>query len=340
LHLIDAMGSGTVADMQPPSITDVLRARQLLREHLPETPMWTYPAINRETGATVFVKHENAQPTGAFKVRGGLTLLANMPAAERKHGIVGYSTGNHAQSLAYAAARYCVPCVIVMPENSNPIKADAVRELGAELIQYGPDFERARQHAEHIARRRGMRLISAANEPDILSGVGTAYVELFLQEPDIDTVVVPVGSGTGAAAAGIVAAALNPGCTVVAVQSTASPAAHDSWTTGAPVERPNRTAIAGLATGSGFALTQALLRQHLADFLLIDDDAVIPAQRLLFRTAHTVAEGAGAAALAAVLGDPARFAGRKIAVMCSGGNADPAELTRIADGGTADAEGR
>jgi threonine dehydratase len=330
--LIYTTGAGSLVDMQPPTITDVLKARLLLAKHLPETPMWTYSAINERTGATVFVKHENAQPTGAFKVRGGLNLLAGLPVAERNRGIVGYSTGNHAQSLAYAAARYGVPCVIVMPANSNPLKAQAVRDLGAELVEYGADFENARAHAEDVARDRQMRLISAANEPAIIAGVGTAYFEVLLREPDIDTIVVPVGSGTGAAAAGIVAAALNPQCAVVAVQSTASPAAHDSWVAGGPVERPNRTAIAGLATGSGFALAQALLRRHLGEFLLVDDDAVVPAQRLLYRAAHTVAEGAGAAALAAVLGNPDRFAGRRIAVMCSGGNADPAELGRIAGG--------
>lgn len=321
---------GNVALMQQPSIADVLRARLLLNEYLPETPLRSYPEIDRQAGATVFVKHENAQPVGAFKVRGGINLLANMAAAERNRGIVGYSTGNHAQSLAYAAAQYRIPCVIVMPENSNPVKADAVRDLGAELVECGTDFEESSTYAEKIAHERDMRLVSAANEPDIIAGVATAYLDIMLHQPDIDAIVVPVGSGTGAAGAAIVAAALNPGCEIIAVQSSAAPAAHDSWVAGQPVQRPNRTTIAGLATGSGFALTQAVLHRHLTDFLLVDDAAVVPAQRLLYRAAHTVAEGAGAVALAAVLGDRDRFAGRRIAVMCSGGNADPAELGRIA----------
>ncbi|WP_059008811.1 threonine ammonia-lyase [Streptomyces specialis] len=312
--------------MRPPTITDALRARRLLADHLPPTPMWSYPALDAAVGATVLVKHENVQPTGAFKVRGGLTLLAGMDPAERAHGVVGYSTGNHAQSLAYAAARFGAPCVIVMPEHPNPVKERAVRALGAELIEHGPDLGAAAEHAAKVAADRGMRLVSAADEPDLIAGVATAYLEVFEAEPALDAVVVPVGGGSGAAAACMVAAAVAPGCRVIAVQSAASPAAYDSWRAGVPLTRPSRTRVEGLATGSGFPLTQAMLRSHLADFTLVDDDAIAEAQWTLMRDAHTLAEGAGAAALAAVLADPARFAGQRVAVMCTGGNAGEREI--------------
>ncbi|QFU87790.1 threonine/serine dehydratase [Amycolatopsis sp. YIM 10] len=312
-----------------PTITDALRARRLLRPLLAPTPLSTYPALDAATGAKVYVKHENVQPTGAFKVRGGLNLLATLDPAERARGVLGYSTGNHAQSLAYAAAHHGVPCTIVMPEKSNPAKARAVRDLGAELIEYGERFDEARAHAERVAAERGTRLVSAANEPAIIAGVATAYLELFEAEPGLDVVLVPVGSGTGAAAAALVAAALAPDCEVIAVQSAAAPAAHDSWRTGELVERPNRTVAEGLATGSGFALTQRLLRDRLADFLLVEDEQIGEAQRLCLRAAHTVAEGAGAAAPAALLAHRDRFAGRSVAVICSGGNAGEAELNRM-----------
>ncbi|MGP4110657.1 threonine ammonia-lyase [Streptomyces sp. 4N509B] len=325
--------------VRPPTMTDVLRARRLLADLLPPTPMWSYPALDEACGATVHLKHENAQPTGAFKVRGGLTLLAAMTPAEHARGIVGYSTGNHAQSLAYAAAHFGAPCVIVMPRNPNPAKAAAVRARGAELIEHGADLGAAAAHAAELARRRSMRLVSAADEPELIAGVATAYLEVFEQAPDLDAVLVPVGGGSGAAAACLVASAVSPGCRVVAAQSAASPAAHDSWRAGELVTRPNRTRVEGLAVGCGFALTQRLMREHgLADFVLLDDAAIAAAQWRLMRDAHTLVEGAGAVALAALLADRERFAGQRVAVMCSGANASEHEVRSCWPGDGAAAE--
>lgn len=315
--------------MRTPTVTDALLARRLLRDALPPTPLWSYPALDRGAAAAVLVKHENTQPTGAFKVRGGLTLLASMSAAERARGIVGYSTGNHAQSLAYAAARHGAPCTIVMPEHPNHGKARAVTALGAELIEHGATFDEAGPYAARLAAERGARLVSAADEPEIVAGVATAYLELFEQAPDLDAVLVPVGSGSGAAAACLVAAAVAPGCRVVAVQSAASPAAYESWRAGRLVERPNRTRAEGLATGTGFALPQALMRAGLADFLLVDDEDIARAQGSLIRDAHTLAEGAGAAAYAALHAHPDAFAGQRVAVVCTGGNAQEAEIAGV-----------
>ncbi|MEV7559608.1 pyridoxal-phosphate dependent enzyme [Streptomyces sp. NPDC089795] len=312
----------------PLSVSDVLRARRRQSAHLSPTPLLSYPALDASVGAgvRVLVKHENLQPTGAFKVRGGIALLAGMDPDERARGVLSYSTGNHAQSLAHAAALFRVPCTIVMPENPNPLKAEAVRRLGAELVTHGGDFDAARRHAEQLAPRRGMRLVGAANEPGLIAGVATAYLEVFEQEPDLDAIIVPVGGGSGAAAACLVAAAISPRCRVIAVQSRHSPAAHDSWRSGRCVERPNTTTAEGLATGSGFELTQRLLREHLADFLLVDDEEIRRAQWLLMRDARTVAEGAAAAPLAALLAAREDLAGQRVAIMCTGGNAGEADL--------------
>jgi len=322
--------AASVVHMRMPTIGDVLRARQLLSTELQPTPMWSYPSLDATTGAHVFVKQETVQPTGAFKVRGGLNLLAGMEPADRSRGVVGFSTGNHAQSLAYASERYGVACTIVMPVNPNPLKAAAVKAYGAELIEYGARFDDAAEHAAKLAADRGARLVSAANEPELIAGVGTAYLEIFERSPDLDAVVVPVGSGSGAAAACLVAAAIAPACEIIAVQSTASPAAHDSWRTGRIVQRPNSTTIEGLATGSGFELTQRLMREHLSDFLLVEDSAIAHAQRVLARDAHLLTEGAGAAATAAVLAHPSRFAGKHVAVVATGANASEAELSLLA----------
>jgi threonine dehydratase len=309
---------------------DVLAARQVLRHHLPATPMWRYPVLDEVAAATVYVKHENTQPTGAFKVRGGLTLVAGLDPADRTRGLVSYSTGNHAQSLAYACATVGVPCTVVMPTTASAEKTRAVRGFGATVEHHGPDLAAAQRHAERLAAERDTLLISPGDTPGLLAGVGTLYLEILEAQPDLDAIVVPVGSGTGAAAAGVVAAALAPRCQVIAVQSAASPAAHDSWHTGTCVERPNRTRLDGLATGRGFALPQRLMRQHLTDFVLVTDDQIAAARALLASHAHTLAEGAGAAALAAVLADPGRFAGQRVAIVCSAGNASANEIRALA----------
>jgi threonine dehydratase len=317
-----------------PTIADILAARDLLATHLPATPMWSYPALDAVAGATVYVKHENAQPTGAFKVRGGLTLLAGMTPAQRARGLVTYSTGNHAQSLAYACATFGASCTVVMPAAAGTEKARAVRALGATVVLHGADMAAAQQRAEMLAADHDRELVSPGDTPALLAGVGTAYLEIFEAEPDLDAVIVPVGSGTGAAAACLVAAKLAPECRVIAVQSSAAPAAHDSWRARVCVRRANRTSVDGLATGRGFDLPQRVMRAGLADFHLVSDARIATAQRLLASHAHTLAEGAGAAALAAVLARPADFAGQRIAVVCTGGNASAAEIAALGAGTT------
>ncbi|GAA2543952.1 hypothetical protein GCM10010435_10410 [Winogradskya consettensis] len=308
---------------------DVLAARDVVYRHLPPTPMWSYPVLNETVGATVFVKHENAQPVGAFKVRGGLTLLDAMSPDDRKRGIVTWSTGNHAQSLAYASSVFGAACTVVMPGTASTAKAAAVRGHGAEVVLTGDDLEAAQRYAEALADRTRARLVSPGDTPELLAGVGTLYLEILEAQPELDAIVVPIGSGTGAGAATVVARELAPGCKVFGVQSASSPAAYDSWQAGELVNRPNRTRVAGLATGRGYELPQRLLRTGLADFLLVTDDEIDAARRRLAADAHTLAEGAGAAALAAVLGRPDLFAGRRVAVVCTGGNADATELSGL-----------
>jgi len=312
------------------AFADVLAARDALTGQLPVTPLWTYPALNDVTGATVYVKHENVQPVGAFKVRGGLTLLASMPESMRRDGLVTWSTGNHAQSIAYACREFGVAGTIVMPEAASTEKVRAVRMLGATVALHGRDMDAAQAHAAQLVGERGGHLVSPGDTPELIAGVGTIYVEIFEAVPDLDAVIVPVGSGTGAAAASIVARATRPGCAVIGVQSTASPAAYESWRSGECVQRPNQTTVDGLATGRGYELPQRLLRDALTDFLLVTDAQIVAAQRLMATHAHTLAEGAGAAALAAVLANPDRFRDRRVAVVCTGGNASAGEIATLA----------
>ncbi|GII75299.1 serine/threonine dehydratase [Sphaerisporangium rufum] len=312
-------------------MTDVLRAARQIAPHLPPTPSWSYPVLDARLGAETIVKHENVQPTGAFKVRGGINLLAGLPADRRAAGVVTYSTGNHAQSIAYAARMFGAPCTVVMPENPNPAKVAAVRALGATVEIKGGTVGEAGEYAAQLAAHgdeEGPRLVSPAEDPEIIAGVGTLYLELFARHPELDAVFVPVGSGTGAAAACLVAAAVAPRCRVIAVQSELAPAAYETWRTGEPVRRPVRTAADGLATGAPFALPQRIMR-GLHDFMLVGDDDIYRAQRLLLAEGHTLAEMAGAAPLAALAARREEFAGARVAVICTGGNAAPAELARL-----------
>jgi threonine dehydratase len=310
------------------SFESVENAAAILREILPVTPSWSYPLLDAEVGCEVVVKHENTQPTGAFKVRGGLNLIASAQAADIAAGLVAASTGNHAQSVAYAARRAGVPAVIVMPESASHVKVRAVRALGAEAVLHGPTLVESGAEACRIAAERGMRYVDSGNDPAIVHGHATVYLELFRQRPDLEEVYVPIGSGTGAAGACLVRDRLAPGCRIIGVQSEDAPAAYRAWKAGAPATAPCRTRVSGLATGASFELPQGVLVDRLDDFVLVSDDAMEAAMRLLATHAHTLAEAAGAAALAGLLaaGDKPQRAG----VICTGGNASARELEVLA----------
>lgn len=314
--------------MSEPTYDDIVQAARRTADHLPATPMWNYPALDAEVGATIIVKHENVQPMGAFKVRGGLNYFACLSDDERGAGVVTCSTGNHAQSIAYAARRVGARCVIVMPEGTNAVKVRAAEALGAEVVLDGDTLDDAKKRADEIADSKQLRMISPGDEPTLIAGVGTLYREILTSGESFDALVVPVGSGSGAAAACLAAEGLDLDVEIIGVQSSSSPAAHDSWRAGEILERPNRTKVEGLATGSGFELPQAIMRRRMSDFMLVSDEQIAQARRMYATHAHTLAEGAGAAGLAAVLNTD-RFAGSRVAVVCTGGNASPAEISSL-----------
>ena len=308
----------------------VLRTYEAVSRVLPETPAWSYPLLNAATGVEVTVKHENVQPTGAFKVRGGVALMAVLSPEERRRGVVTASTGNHAQSLAWAGARSEVPVTVVVPVGAPARKVAAVRALGARVVIEGETMCESLAHAKALALSEGMRMVSPGDEPAIVLGHATVYLELFRRHPDLETVYAPVGSGSGAAGACLVRDVLAPGCRVIGVQSSAAPAAHHAWTSGEPATVHSRTRVAGLAVGASFTLTQSVLGRSLNDFILVDDDAIQGAVGLLATHAHTLAEGAGAASLAGLMAAPTRQG--PCAIVCTGGNADDHELAGMSAG--------
>jgi threonine dehydratase len=314
--------------LQAPTLDDILAARETIRDHLPRTPLRAYPALDRLVGAQVWVKHENLMPTGAFKVRGGVNLMSRLDPETRRQGVITASTGNHGQSVAYGARLFGVQATVCVPEHANPVKVEAMRDLGAEVICAGRAFEEARAHCEALAVERGLRYVHTGNEPDLIAGVATATLEILEEQPEVDVILVAVGGGSGASAACIVSRALRPSIEVIGVQSAQSPAAHDSWRAGAMVERPNTTAAEGVATGSAFELPQRIMRELLTDFVLVEDRDLLTATRLMIEKTRTLVEPAGAAPLAAAL-DPAlapRLRGRRVALVCSGANISPAQL--------------
>ncbi len=318
-----------------PDLAEVFAARQRIEPYLKPTPLYRYPALDAMTGARVWVKHENHQPVGAFKVRGGVNLVRQLTADERRRGVIAASTGNHGQSVAYAADLFGVRAVICMPERANPVKVESMRALGAELVFHGRDFDEAREHCEKQAAERRSRYIHSGTEPALIAGVATYTLELLEARPDIEAIVVPVGGGSGAAGACVVAKAVRPSIEVIGVQSAAAPAAYRSWRAGSLVTDTTSTFAEGLATRTAFELPQRILRESLDDFVLVAEDALKDATRLMIEKTRNLVELAGAAPLAAVLTDPGRFAGREVALICSGGNISPAQLIGLWPGETA-----
>lgn len=312
--------------MEIPTFRDVLLAQRCIRPYLARTPLHRYPALDELLGTAVYVKHENYQPVGAFKVRGGVNLVSQLDAEERRRGVIAVSTGNHGQSVSFAARLFGVQARIVVPEGANAGKVAAMRGMGTEVIFHGANFDEARLYCEGLARERGYRYVHSGDEPLLIAGVGTETLEMLEDAPDLDVIFVPVGGGSGAAGACITAKAVSAAIKVIGVQSAASPAAYNSWQARRLLEAPNRTQAEGLATGTAFRLPQTILWEMLDDFLLLEDEEIRRAMVWMIERAHTLAEAAGAAALAGAYRRREELAGKKVGIICSGGNISLAQL--------------
>lgn len=307
---------------RPPTSADVDEARAFIRPHLPATPLLRSEELSGVLGCHYTVKCENLQPTGAFKVRGGVNLVGRLSAEERRAGLISASTGNHGQSIAWAGRRFGASVVIYVPaEGANPAKLEAMRRLGAEVRQHGRDFDEARVVAEQAARDEGRRFVHSANEPHLIAGVGTIGVEILEEEPDVEVVLVPVGGGSGAAGMCLAAKARNPDIEVIGVQSASAPAAWRAWRARSlDIEAETSTPHEGMATRVPFEMTMQILWERLDDFILVEDEEIDAAIRLLAQETRLVAEGAGAASLAAAVKLGERLAGRRVCGVLSGGN--------------------
>ncbi len=321
------------AGLRAPTIEDVGAARAFIAPYLPlPTPLVAPATLSERLGLEVRLKLESLLPTSAFKVRGGVNLVGRDPTA--RQGVMGASTGNHGQSLAWAAHRFGVPVTIYVPRGANPVKVAAMRALGATVVEHGADYDDAREECHRVAAAAGLRYVHSGDEPYLIAGVATATLEVLEQWPEVDTLVVPVGGGSGASAATVAAGSAPRTIEVIGVQSEGAPAAYLSWKAGhLRTTEAVRTMAEGLATRTAFALPQRILRQRLDDFVLVTDDDLRRAMRALLLDAHVVAEAAGAAATAAAWKLRERLRGRKVALWVSGGNATEAQLREALDAG-------
>ena len=319
--------------MQAPTLNDVVAARSRVRRVLAPTPLLAHPLLNAETGLNLYVKHENHNPTCSFKIRGGLNLVASLPAAERK-GVISASTGNHGQSIAFASRQECVPCTIAVPRGNNPDKNASIRAMGAEVIEVGKDFDEAREFVERSAVERGLRYVHSANEPLLIAGVATYALELFESLPDADVVLVPIGGGSGACGCCLVRTALRSRARIIGIQAERADAVTRSWKSHQRVVGDSADTFAeGMATRVTFDLTFSILEQEIDDIVTLSEAELEEGVRLALRATHNLAEGAGAASLMAAVKLRDQLAGKKVACVMSGGNIDAATLKRVLSSG-------
>src|SRR6266550_5318057 len=320
------MAEATAATVVP-TFNDVLAARERIARYLQPTALNRYPALDELIGTETWVKHENHQPICAFKVRGGINLLSQLPDDERRGGVITASTGNHRQSIAYAARIFGVRAIVCVPEGANPVKVRSIRGLGAEIVTHGVDFDEARVHAALLAEEHGYRYIHSGNEPQLIAGVATEALEIMEQQPDIEVIIVPVGGGSGASGTCIAAKAINSKVQVIGVQSAEAPAAYRSWKERRLVTDRMGTIAEGMATRTAFELPQRILWEKLDDFVLVPDAELRTAVRLMIETTRNLAEPAGAAALGAALQLRDRLHDRRVALILSGANITTSQLT-------------
>jgi len=316
--------------MQPPSLQDIYAARPRVYSALKPTPLLKHSLLDEALGLDVHVKHENHNPTCAFKVRGGLNLIGQLSPDDRRKGVISASTGNHGQSIALASKLHGVRCRIVVPVGNNPEKNASMRAMGAEVVEHGRDFDEARECVEQMVKAEGWRYVHSANEPHLLAGVGTYALEIFEELPDVDVIFVPIGGGSGACGCCIVRGGLQSKAKVIGVQAARADAFTRSWRGSARVVGNSADTFAeGMATRVTFDLTFNLLKEQLDDVVTLEEDELREGVRMSLRLTHNLAEGAGASTLMAAKTSRDKLAGKKVVCVMSGGNIDAGTLRRI-----------
>ncbi len=314
------------------SLDHVREAAAAIAGHVVATPCLVSQTLSAITGAEVWLKFENLQFTAAFKERGALNKLRTLTEAQRAAGVLAVSAGNHAQAVAYHGQRLGIRTTIVMPRFTPHVKVERTRGFGAEVILSGETFDEARRAGLAAAAERGATLVHPYDDPLVIAGQGTIALEMLAAAPHLETLVVPVGGGGLIAGIAVAAQAVKPGIEIVGVEASGFPAVHCALH-GRAAAFAGSTIAEGIAVKEPGALTLPIIRERVADVLLVDDGDIEQAIVLLLEIEKTVAEGAGAAGLAALVRHPERFRGRKVGVVLSGGNIDPLVLSDIIERG-------
>ena len=315
------------------SLESLREAAEIVYRQVPATPQYDWPLLSRHAGLTVWVKHENHTQTGAFKVRGGVLYMHRLKQREPGcAGVIAATRGNHGQSIAVSATHQGLRSVICVPEGNNPEKNAAMIAQGAELVIHGSDFQESLEHARQLAADEGLHMVGSF-DPILVQGVASYALELFAAARPLDAVYVPIGIGTGICGVSAARNVLGLTTDVIGVQAEGAPCYALSFHAGKPVATPNANTFAdGVATRVPAPDAVEMINREVARVLTVSDAAILEAQRLLLSLTHNLAEPAGAAALAALLSERARMAGKTVAVILSGGNADAANLQQLFGG--------
>lgn len=312
------------------TLNEIYTARTRISDIIKPTALLRHPLLVERTGLELYVKHENHNPTSAFKVRGGLNLVRSLPASERTRGIVTASTGNHGQSIAFASQLEGIACTVFVPSGNNPEKNAAMRAFGATVNEGGRDFDEARERCEAAAAATGARYVHSGNEPLLIAGVGTYGLEIFEALPNVDTVLVPIGGGSGACGVCIARSGVGSKAKVIGVQAEKADAFARSWRGKTRVVGASADTFAeGMATRVTFDLPFEILQRELDDIVTLSEEELADGVRFALAATHNLAEGAGAAPLAAAVKLRQQLNGQRVVAVMSGGNLDAGKLRWI-----------
>jgi threonine dehydratase len=310
------------------ALPDIEAAAVAMRGHVIRTPLTESPRLSALTGARVFVKYENMQATASFKERGAVNRLARLSAAERQRGVIAMSAGNHAQALAYHARRMGVPATIVMPEPTPLVKVENTRRHGARVVLHGETLAESQERVAEIIAAEGLALIHPYDDPAVMAGQGVIALEMLADCPDLDTLVVPMGGGGLISGIAVAAKALKPSISIIGAEALAYPSFHNALT-GAALPIGGATLAEGIAVKNVGQLTLPIIRVLVEGPVLVSEELIERAVNTFATLQHTMAEGAGASGLAAMLAEPQRFAGRTVGLVLCGGNIDARLLASI-----------
>ncbi len=311
----------------PVSLVEIIRAKSIVYKYIVPTQLTRYDGLSNLLNTDIYIKHENHNPTGSFKVRGGINLMHHLKRAGIK-GVITFSTGNHGLSVATTASWFGLEATVVVPENNNPAKNRKIKSTGARLIEAGKTFEEASKVVEDIVAKEKFYYVHPANEPHLINGVGTEFLEIMEKLPDLDAVIVPIGAGSEASAAVVVMKTINPKIEIYAVQAKNSQAAYLSWKSGQIQSTKNTTFAGGFATGIGYETPFEIYKDNLTDFVLLSEDEIYEGIALAGYYTQNYLEGAGASTIVAAMKLKDKLKGKKTVLQFSGCNASPEEINK------------